>query len=268
MAPIVTLTTDFGTADAYVAAMKGVLFSRAPGVAVVDVSHDVPPHDVVFGAFVLDGAAPWFPAGTVHVAVVDPGVGTERDLLVVEAGGFTFVAPDNGLLTLVLRRWPDARAWRLTSRRFDLPEVSSTFHGRDRLAPLAAALASGQVASELGTPASPERLADLDARLFPGRVEGRVLFADRFGNLVTNVSRADVATSFGAAPWHVRLAGRALGAPLATYAEGAGRGLFALWGSGGRLELALDRGSAATAVARDQWDLVELVGAARPAPME
>ncbi len=262
MAPLVTLTTDFGAVDPYVAAMKGVLLSRAPGLTVVDVSHEVPAHDVVRGAFVLDGAAPWFPAGTVHVAVVDPGVGTECDLVAVEAAGFTFVAPDNGLLSLVLRRWPDARAFRVLERRFDLDPVSSTFHGRDRLAPLAAALALGQVrAGDLGPSAAPVRLADLDARVSPGRIDGRVLYADRFGNLVTSVTRADVAAGLGGEAYSVRLGARDLGAPVCTYAAGAGRPLVSLWGSTDRLELAVPCGSAVAVVPRADWGTLTLQAA-------
>jgi len=266
MAPIVTLTTDFGSVDPFVAALKGVLLTRAPDLRIVDVSHEVPPHDVLRGAFVVDGAARWFPPGTVHVAVVDPGVGTSRDLAVVEAGGHVFLAPDNGLLTLVLRRWPDARARQVADHAFDLPEVSSTFHGRDRLAPLAAALAAGCVCpAELGPSASLVRLPDLDARVTQGRVEGRVLFPDRFGNLVTTVTRADATAAFGDAAFVATLGPHALGAVAATYASGAGRGLFPIWGSEGRLEVSTTEGSAASGVERTLWQQLVLTGPACPA---
>lgn len=254
MPSIVTLTTDFGVTDPYVGAMKGVLLSQAPGLTLVDVCHEVPPHDVVRGAFVLDGAARWFPRGTVHVAVVDPGVGTPRDLLVVEAGGYVFLAPDNGLLTLVLRRWQGALAWRVTSRAFDRPGASSTFHGRDRLAPLAAALVAGRASpSDLGEPAAPILLAGLDAVVTHLEVRGRVMFPDRFGNLVTNVTRSDAVAAFGAEPFVVRLSGHDAGPVCPTYAAGAGRGLFPIWGSEDRLELSVERGSAAAQVAPAEW---------------
>lgn len=265
MPPIVTFTTDFGSADPFVAAMKGVLLARAPTVQVIDVSHEVPPHDVLRGAFVLDGAARWFPPGTVHVAVVDPGVGTARHLLVAEAGEQVFLAPDNGLLTLVLGRWPDARVVRVTSHAFDLPEVSSTFQGRDRLAPLAAALATG-VASPagLGPSTVPVLLADLDARVTHQQVLGRVVFADRFGNLVTTVTRADATAAFGELPFVARLGPHDLGLVAPTYAAGAGRGLFAIWGSEGRLEVSVTEGSAALCVPPDTWADLAL---GRPDPL-
>lgn len=193
--PLLTLTTDFGLADWYVAAVKGVVLGLVPGTQIVDISHEVPPGDVETAAFLLAAAAPAFPPGTVHLAVVDPGVGSARRLLAVETADAQFLAPDNGLLTPFL---PPRRA--AVARAADRPDLfrpaidgggSSTFHGRDRFAPLAAALLRGEVAATLG----PEIL---DPILLPGAgprregdlLLGRVAHVDRFGNLVTDLPAA------------------------------------------------------------------------------
>jgi len=258
MQPIITLTTDFGTRDAYVAAMKGVILGRLPGATLVDLSHQVPAGDVLRGALVLDAATRFFPRGCVHLAVVDPGVGTARDLLVVRATGSTWLAPDNGLLTRVLARHPGAEALRVTDHAgFALAEVSRTFHGRDLFAPLAAGLAGGTLnPARFTAPTRPVLLEGLAAVRGAGRVEGRVLHADRFGNLITNVGREDVEVVFGAGRFAVRLNGRRLGGLLDNYQEGRGLELFPLWGSEGLLELA--RTGAPVPLEPDQWGPVVL----------
>jgi len=256
--PLVTLTTDFGTRDGYVAAMKGVILSVDPGIGVVDLGHDVPPQDVAAGARLLDHAARWFPPGTVHLAVVDPGVGSARDILVVRAGGFVFVAPDNGLLSAVLARWPDARALRVTdTRAFALPTVSATFHGRDLFAPLAARLALGSLTPEaVGAPTEPRRLPAQGPRREGDRLVGHVVHVDRFGNCVTDLRRADVLAALGAGPLRVRVGGQALAGWARTYAEAEGRGPYAIWGSDDRLEISVTGGSAAEALADPHADVV------------
>jgi S-adenosylmethionine hydrolase len=187
--PLLTLLTDFGLDDYYVAAVKGVVLARAPGATIVDLAHGVAPGDVEGAAFLLAAAAPAFPPGTVHLAVVDPGVGSARRLLVAEAGGQLLVAPDNGLLTPFL---PAARAVRAADRP-DLyrPGPGATFHGRDRFAPLAAALLAGEPPAALGPEiADPVRLPGEPPRREPGALLGRVVHVDRFGNLVTDIPTA------------------------------------------------------------------------------
>ena len=240
--PIVTLTTDFGTRDAYVAAMKGVILGIAHDVRLVDVSHEVAAHDVTEGALVLEAAVPFFPANSVHVAVVDPGVGTARRGLAVVTDGARFVGPDNGLFTPFL----DGRAWRafeLTAAEYRLPRVSRTFHGRDIFAPAAAHLALGVAPERLGPRVDdPVRLHWSTVRETHGAVAGTVLHVDRFGNLVTSI-RAEAFESFGALT--VRVAGRAL--PFVqTYGDLAIGQAGALVGSSGRLEIAVREASAAT----------------------
>ncbi len=183
---LLTLLTDFGTADYYVAAVKGTVLRLAPCTTLVDVSHQVPPGDVETAAFLLAAAAPSFPAGTVHLAVVDPGVGSDRRILVVRTPAAWFVAPDNGLLTPVLEA---AVAIRCVERAdLFLAGPGQTFHGRDRFAPVAAWLLRGDGEAGLGPEiADPRRLCAPPPRREPGRISGRVVHVDRYGNLVTDV---------------------------------------------------------------------------------
>ncbi len=191
---IVTLLTDFGLADYYVAAVKGVVLSEAPGVTLVDVSHEVPPGAIATASFLLAAAAPSFPPGTVHLAVVDPGVGSARRLLAVTAHGQRFLAPDNGLLTPWL-----AQGEVVAVERPDLvrPSPGQTFHGRDRFAPLAAFLARGGTVGELGARVSDAvRLAQPPPERRSGELLGRVVHVDRYGNLVTDLPSAWLVGSF------------------------------------------------------------------------
>ena len=243
MDAIVTLTTDFGVRDPYVAEMKGAILGivRTAGRAVqlVDVTHEVARHDVVEGALALETAAPFFPGGTVHVAVIDPGVGTARRGIAVAARGQVFVGPDNGVFTPFLSGtgW---RAFELAAPEYRLPAVSRTFHGRDVFAPAAAHVATGVDVARLGPVVSdPVRLQWAGARARGGAIEGAVIHVDRFGNLVTSLSADAIAE-----PAVVRVAGRVI--PLVgTYGDLARGGLGALVGSSGRLEIAVREGSAA-----------------------
>jgi S-adenosyl-L-methionine hydrolase (adenosine-forming) len=183
--PLLSLLTDFGTADYYVAAVKGTLLRLAPGTTLVDISHEVPPGDVETGSFLLRAAVPSFPDGTVHLAVVDPGVGSGRRLLAVRSGAGLFVAPDNGLLDPFL----DGAEVRSVERgELFLPSPGQTFHGRDRFAPIAASLLRGEGLERLGPEIrDPVRLAASPPRREPGRISGRVIHVDRYGNLVTDI---------------------------------------------------------------------------------
>lgn len=239
---VVTLTTDFGLSDPYVGIMHGVLLARAKGLAVVDLTHGIAPQDVCAAAFHLAQSWRWFPPGSVHVAVVDPGVGSARRILVARDGEHAFLAPDNGLLGPVLSPAADVRA--LDAARFELPGASRTFHGRDVFSPAAAALASGLDPALAGAPAGAcERLAfPTPERGADGAVEGQVLVVDRFGNLITNVPGALL--DGPAERWRARLGGRAVPA-RGTYAEVERGALVALVDSFGYWELAVRDGSAA-----------------------
>ena len=186
---IITLTTDFGTDSPYVAAMKGVILSINPAVMIVDITHAVPAQDIRQGAVVLEGVAERFPDGTIHVVVVDPGVGTERAIVYARIGEHHFIAPNNGVLSRMVKRTPPSEVIRLENEEYWLDEVSSTFHGRDIMAPVAAHLSLGVEPQRLG-PAHGElgQLRWPHAAERRNRVEGVVLKVDSFGNLVTNIT--------------------------------------------------------------------------------
>lgn len=192
--PIITLTTDFGSADTYVAQVKGAILAVSAEARIVDVTHDVPPHDIDAGGYLLWTAADVFPDGTIHVAVVDPGVGGSRRGIAVRNGRFVFVAPDNGILTRVLEADPPGEAVVLEEEHYRRPAVSPTFHGRDVFAPAAAWIARGIALSNLGPPAERlESLARKRVRLDPGvRSRVRVLWVDRFGNVTLDLPAAAI----------------------------------------------------------------------------
>src|SRR5512133_172774 len=188
--PVVALLTDFGTRDHYAGTMKGVVLSICPDVTLVDISHDIAAHDVLGGALELAAAYRYFPAGTIFLVVVDPGVGSARRGIAAEAGEFKFVAPDNGVLTAVLDEHPPKRVVELTERKYARPTVSRTFEGRDRFAPAAAWLAKGIQLSALGRTITNYQQLDLpQVAMSESELQGVVLLADRFGNLVTNIDR-------------------------------------------------------------------------------
>src|SRR5919204_3422341 len=191
--PIIALLTDFGTRDHYAGTMKGVALSVCPDATLVDITHDVPPHDVLAGALELAACYRDFPAGTIFLVVVDPGVGSSRRGIAADAGDFKFVAPDNGVLTVVLDETPPRKVVELTERRYARPTVSRTFEGRDRFAPAAAWLAKGIELSALGRPAGAIHRIDLPPpHTTADGLTGEVLRVDRFGNLVTNIDRTTV----------------------------------------------------------------------------
>ena len=257
---IVTLLTDFGTADHYVGVMKGVLLSLAPGVAVVDLSHEVAPGGIAEGAYALLASYTHLPKGTVHLAVVDPGVGSQRRAVIVEAAGQYFVGPDNGLFSYLLDREPGAlvREVGAAGLAFSREPLSRTFHGRDLFAPLAAALARGVAPADLGAVLDdPVRLPALTpTRDENGLASGRILHIDRFGNVVTSLNRKDLA--FPEAP-KLRVAGTTVMGLRDRYA-GAGPGVpFLVEGSSGFLEVSVNGGSAAALLGVRAEDLVQEV---------
>jgi len=254
MTPIVALLSDFGTRDYYVGAMKGAVLAACREATLVDIAHDVPAHDVLAGALTLAAAGRAFPAGTVFLAVVDPGVGSERRGLAITAGGHLFVGPDNGIFTLVLAGAEEARARALANPALHRSEVSPVFHGRDVFGPVAGHLAAGTPFDEVGPEVTDPVLLRLEEvrRRGPWEWEATVIHADRFGNLVTNLTRRDLEaiaalTPGGLGELVVMVAGAAL--PLArTYSDVAEGEACALLGSSGRLEVAVHRGSAERAL--------------------
>lgn len=245
--PIITLLSDFGQADGYVAAMKGVLASLAPGASVVDICHAIPAQDIARAGIVWASALPYFPRGTVHVGVVDPGVGTRREILAVEARGSVFLVPDNGLLGYVIARREIRRCVRVRERRFFLPEVSSTFHGRDIFAPVAARLALGESTEALGPRARPTRWSRIpppvgrwDRSRSCLRERGGIIAIDAFGNATTNLRPRE-----GLELVALRCGDAVLEGLRRAYGDVARGRPLALVGSTGYVEIAVREGSAA-----------------------
>jgi S-adenosyl-L-methionine hydrolase (adenosine-forming) len=252
MRPVVAFLTDFGTRDHYAGTMKGVVLSICPEATLVDVSHDVPPHDVLTASLELAACYRFFPAGTVFLVVVDPGVGSSRRPLAAEAGDYRFVAPDNGVLSAVFKDAPPKRVVELTERRFARPTVSRTFEGRDRFAPAAGWIAKGTELKALGRSVSDYvRLTIPDPSVTDHDVRGEVLRVDRFGNLITNIDRRsfDRLGRPGEAAIEIRAGEHLVGRLVSTYSEIAQGEVCSLFGSTDHLEIAANSASAANTLA-------------------
>lgn len=258
---IITLLTDFGLKDGNVGVMKGVIWKIAPEAQIADLSHLIPPQDVQDGALILSRSAPYFPPGTVHVAVVDPGVGTTRRPIAARLGGQFFVLPDNGLITLLLEQAEAASEIvefvHLDQAQYWLPAVSHVFHGRDIFAPSAAHLANGVLLTELGTPIhDPQRLKfPVPTRTDLGLL-GEVIHIDHFGNLSTSIRRQHLGEL---AALRVRLAGVEIAGLVRTFGERPSGDLVALYGSTDYLIVSVVNGSAAQTLGVKVGDPVEVI---------
>lgn len=242
---IITLTTDFGSDGPYAAQMKGVILSMNPRATLVDITHAVPPQDIRAGALALLDATSRFPRDSIHIAVVDPGVGTDRGIVAAHLSGRYYVAPDNGLLSPLIGKAKDMQLVRVSDRQFWLPEVSNTFHGRDIMSPVAAHLSLGVPIDRFGPPlVDPVTLDWPLPTAEANQLSGQIIAADSFGNLITNISREDLPFSAPLSALHVSVGQRSLGHVISAYGqrdEGATVGLF---GSNGRLEIAIVCGNA------------------------
>jgi len=246
--PIVTLTTDFGLNDHFVGVMKGVILNIAPNAEIVDITHSVQPFDILDGALALAQSYSYFPARTIHVVVVDPGVGSARRPILAISDGFTFVAPDNGVLSLMYAREERVHVRHITGEHYFLQPMSNTFHGRDVFAPVAGYLAKGVEQEKFGDEVedfvrfNAPRPKAMDART----LRGVVLKVDRFGNLITNFTPQDVPALFaGQAPgFKITVGKREITSIKTSYADGAPGDVFGILGSMGYLEIAANRGAA------------------------
>jgi S-adenosylmethionine hydrolase len=258
MRPVIALLSDFGTRDHYAGTMKGVMIGICPDVTLIDISHDITPHDVMEGALQLAASCRYYPAGTIFLAVVDPGVGSPRRGIAVEAGDYRFVAPDNGVLTAALRDVPPKRIVELTERRYARPTVSRTFEGRDRFAPAAAWLAKGIQLSALGRTVPAYHQLEIPQVEVGNQLIGVVLLVDRFGNLVTNIDRRTFEAFTHGQPAALKVAGKSIAGVVATYADIRSGEVCALFGSTEHLELAVNGGSAAAALEVGRGAIVEI----------
>jgi S-adenosylmethionine hydrolase len=257
--PVVTLLTDFGTTDYFVAAVKGAILTINPQVSLIDITHEVPAQDIETGAFTLLTCYRDFPSGTIHVAVVDPGVGSTRRGIVVRAGAHYFVGPDNGLFSYICDRESAVEVFQLKEEKYFRRDPSPSFHGRDVFAPVAAALSKGTRPEQFGPPVKDEvRLPPLaPVKDQDGSLTGRIIHIDRFGNCITNFTRADVPDSDQLKLLVRRKVVREFRRFFADEA-GARDELFAIWGSAGFLELAINGGSAANLLRAKRGDAVVL----------
>ena len=258
--PVITLTTDFGQADGYVGAMKGVILSICPAAVLVDISHQIHPQAVEQAAYVLSTAAAYFPPGTVHLVVVDPGVGSERRPIAVQTARSTYVSPDNGVISLALTQDPVRQAVHLTKSSYHLSPASATFHGRDIFAPAAAHLACGTALDDMGETLPVSELVELPIHAPQPQPGGgwrcAILHVDRFGNLITNFRIQSHQRGL-----KVSAGGRWIEQLSRTFADVDPGDLLAYAGSNGYLEIAIREGSAADTLSLDAGDPVQIEAA-------
>jgi S-adenosylmethionine hydrolase len=250
----IALLTDFGTRDYFVASMKGVILSIDPAAVIVDITHDIPPQDIPEAAFTLRACYRDFPEGTVFVAVVDPGVGSERRAILASAGGYYFVAPDNGLLTFIFDNEAAARVFQISNPEFFAAQISSTFHGRDIFAPAAAHLSRGAAPAQFGPQISdyvrvPERKPNFSEH----GIEGEVIHIDRFGNIITNLTYDDLPAKF-----IIEIGDRVIETHRKFYGEAENAEVFSILGSAGYLEISVREGSAEAVLGTRTGDKIRI----------
>jgi S-adenosylmethionine hydrolase len=267
--PIITLLTDFGSQDYFVAAMKGTILSINPDAVIVDITHEIPPQDIEAAAFNLFAVYRDFPAGTIHLAVVDPGVGSSRRAIAVQCGEQFFVGPDNGVFSWIYEREQACRAVQIANEKFFRQPLSQTFHGRDIFAPVAAALANGSPLEVFG-PVLDDlfRLGSLQpSTRDDGSTEARILQIDRFGNCITNLTREHLTFREGVMAPLLLINDHEISAFREFFADGSADGeVFCLFGSAGFLEIAARNSSAARILGAQRGTLVVVSGARAPDP--
>ena len=241
---MITLVTDFGNESGYAGVMKGVILTVNHNCQVIDITHQVSPHDIEEAAFLLYNTYSYFPKHSIHIVVVDPGVGSERIPIVVETDKHWFVGPDNGVFSLLFSGEGVKKVWEITNKCYFLPEVSSTFHGRDIFAPIAAHLSLGVPAEELGKEVKKFiRLKDIDPKVFKGMIKAKVIHVDRFGNLVSNISQDLFNKVVADKSFSITVGGRKVQKLSLSYTEAGNDEILALFGSSGWLEVSLKDGN-------------------------
>ncbi len=255
--PLITLLTDFGNADYFVAAMKGVISSFNPQARIVDITHDIPAQDIEAAAFTLFAAHTAFPQGTIHVAVVDPGVGSNRRAILIKVAGQFFVGPDNGIFSYVCEEL-EPKVFQVDNPLWFRPPVSDTFHGRDVFAPLASWLSLGATPKRMGKEIYDYvRLPSLQPNTQDGVISGRVIHIDRFGNCITNITQRELTDQIINDGFRLTIQGQQVDTLRRFFAEETrGKGVFCVWGSAGFLEIAAKNQSAAKLLQAKRGDSV------------
>ena len=249
--PIVTIVSDFGLRDEYAGVIKGVILSICPSASIVDITHQIDPQDIVAAAYLIPSVYGFFPQGTVHLIIVDPGVGSDRDILAVNCSGHVFIAPDNGVLSLLMSHEESDMIVRVNNADYFLKPVSTTFHGRDIFAPIGAHILNGAALEDLGTKIKREdmiHLKDLNCRLSEaGELLGKIIAIDRFGNLTTNIDSnalAALCRSESKNRLKIRIRAHEISGVSDCYSNAAPNAPLALIGSRNYLEIAVNGGSA------------------------
>jgi len=262
---IITILSDFGGDDEYVGVMKGVILSICPSVSIVDITHQIDPQDIVQAAYLIPASYRFFPEGTVHLIVVDPGVGGQRDILALAHAGHVFIAPDNGVLTLLMNREKSDTIVRIRNADYFIKPVSDTFHGRDIFAPIGAHIVNGTRLEELGTKTDIEdlvHLEDLNCQLSEtGELVGKIVSIDRFGNLITNIDSNTLMEYRKTDPnsrLQVCISSHAITGLSRTYANADPSSPLALIGSRNHLEIAVNGGSAKQYFKAHKGDVVRV----------
>ena len=241
---VITLITDFGDMSGYVGIMKGVILSVNPECQIVDITHHISPQDREEAAFVLQGVRPYFPSNTIHLVVVDPGVGSDMKPIIVESGQNLFVGPDNGVFSLIFLKDREKKVWEITNERYCLAQVSATFHGRDIFAPIAAHLSLGVSPSVMGRELEDYvQLEALEPEICQNMVKGRVVLIDHFGNLVSNIPQQLFTRAVEDKPFKITVGEQVIHALSRTYADVQDGEVMALFGSSGYLEIAVRNGN-------------------------
>ncbi len=257
---VITLLTDFGTQDHYVASMKGVILGINPRCTIVDISHQVRPHDIQGGAFLLGAAFRFFPKGTIHVSVVDPGVGGPRRPILIATSRYYFLGPDNGLFTLALLQDRVKQGVALTRRKYFLPRMSTTFHGRDVFAPVAAHLSKGVQPQAFGQEIDTWESLNIPGPKRKGRgLQGEILHIDGFGNLISNISEACLSEFSGAHSLSFQVGKSVIDGLKTAYCEAKRGEAMALIGSTGFLEVSVREGNARKELGVTRGDKIEVV---------
>jgi len=256
---IITLLTDFGTKDHYVASLKGVILGINPHCTLIDITHQVSPQDIEEGAFILANTYSFFPGGTIHLSVVDPGVGGSRKPILIVTKDYFFVGPDNGLFTLAAPREQVTRVVLLTKRRFFLPSVSATFHGRDVFAPVAAHLSLGVKPEAFGNELDSWVKLDFGKpRIKEKGLLGEILHIDAFGNLISNIREQEFSDFTKDRPFVIKVGTKTIHGLKRRYSDGSRNELIALFGSGGFLEISVREGNAQKILGIKRGDPIQI----------
>ncbi|MCA9729234.1 MAG: SAM-dependent chlorinase/fluorinase [Candidatus Eisenbacteria bacterium] len=268
---VITLTTDFGLEDSYVGTMKGVILGIFPAARIIDITHQVNPQDTLEASLILENAYPYFPDGTIHVAVVDPGVGTSRRPIVVVTPDHVFVGPDNGTFTRIFEAHEIEAVHEISNEEFMLANVSHTFHGRDVFAPAAAHLAIGRRPEDFGAVVRDPRQSEIPVpRMYPDQICGEVIYIDNFGNVITNISRRQFDATVGSHGMRIRINGKQIDVVHRTYQDTEPGSALALFGSNDLLEIAVAGGRADRRIGAGKGDtvIVDVLGEAGRPPRE